>query len=294
MNVRQLEIFTAIADELSFTKVAARIGVAQSTVSGSLDRLEADLGARLVERNPRAVQLTDYGRAYLPHARAVVRAAESGLEAIGEISQGLKGTVNVGILQGQAMRSVGLGAVVSEFAGRYPGVTIRFHHVGGSVTIAEHLNAGRLDIGFVAIPGDLLSGLDVTPLATEEMQLIVCRDDPLSTARSVGLAALTKATFVDMPEDWAVRVANDRAFTTAGLQRTIRYEINDSATVIDFVVRGLGIALLPPSLVSDTKGVVAVPIEGPTPSFDISLATSTVRPSSAATVALRQALIAPG
>lgn len=76
MELRQLIVFVAIADERHFGHAAARLGLAQPAVSRSIARLEAAIGTRLVERRSGQVGLTPAGEELLPHARTVVQAWE--------------------------------------------------------------------------------------------------------------------------------------------------------------------------------------------------------------------------
>ena len=76
MNLRQLSCFVAVAEEGSFTRAAERIGIAQPSLSQQIRSLEAELGGLLLERLARGIVLTPAGRAFLPEARAALRATE--------------------------------------------------------------------------------------------------------------------------------------------------------------------------------------------------------------------------
>src|SRR6478609_10092975 len=69
MELRHLECFVAVAEELNFTRASRRLHVVQSAVSASIRALERELGARLLERSSQRVALTDAGAALLPRAR---------------------------------------------------------------------------------------------------------------------------------------------------------------------------------------------------------------------------------
>ncbi|MER6768131.1 LysR family transcriptional regulator, partial [Amycolatopsis sp. NPDC000746] len=78
MELRQLGHFLVLADELHFTRAAARAHLVQSSLSSSIAALERELGAALFTRSRRKVELTEAGRALLPSARRAVAAAEEG------------------------------------------------------------------------------------------------------------------------------------------------------------------------------------------------------------------------
>jgi len=122
-------------------------------------------------------------------------------------------------------------------------VTIR--HSGGSSEMAGEVREGRLNLAFVALPGDGPPGVELIPLASEPIMLAVAAGHPLAKSGDVELQALLDATLVDLPAGWGIRMAVDRSFAAAGLTRTITYEVNDTATMVEFISTGLAIGLLP-------------------------------------------------
>ena len=87
---------------------------------------------------------------------------------------------------------------------------------------------------------------------------------PTGRRRTVSLDTLAEATFVDFPTGWGVRTVVDRAFAAAGLQRRVTMEIADVATCLQLIRAGLGIAIIPPSLLppGDT-GLLQRPVTPP-------------------------------
>ena len=103
------------------------------------------------------------------------------------------------------------------------------------------------------------------------------------------LSELRDVPFIDHPSGWATRMSTDRAFADARVQRSVAFEVADTTSVLDLVRHGLGIAILPPSLVPDTNEVRIVPIRGRSPVWEISLATPANRPMPAAARAFADA-----
>jgi DNA-binding transcriptional LysR family regulator len=77
VELRHLEYFVAVAEELSFTRASRRLHVVQSGVSSAIQSLERELGAALFDRDRHRVALTDAGQALLPEARATLAAAQA-------------------------------------------------------------------------------------------------------------------------------------------------------------------------------------------------------------------------
>jgi DNA-binding transcriptional LysR family regulator len=286
VELRQLATFVAVAEEGSFTRAADRLHVVQSAVSAGVRNLEKELGVMLFDRSTHSVKLTDAGRALLPEARATLTAAQAAKDAVDEARGGLRGTVVLGTMQAQGMRAIDLTGILAAFRAEHPAVEVEIRHVGGSSEMANEVRDGRLDLAFVALPGDGPSGLELIPLAREPIMLAVAAGHPLAGRTDIELAALSDETLVDLPTGWGIRMAVNRSFDAAGVTRTVTYEVNDTATMIDFIRNGLAIGLLPRSLVETSEGIAFVPIRDHPPQFQTAIAIPANRLLAAATRAM--------
>ena len=290
VELRQLATFVAVAEEGSFTRAADRLHVVQSAVSAGVRKLENELGATLFDRSTHSVKLTDSGRALLPEARATLAAAQAARDAVDEARGGVRGTVVLGTMQAQGMRAIDLAGVLVAFRAEHPGVEVTIRHSGGSSEMTREVREGRLDLAFVALPGGAPPGVELIPLASEPIMLAVAAGHPLAKSTDVELQALRDATLVDLPAGWGIRMAVDRSFAAAGLTRTITYEVNDTATMVEFISTGLAIGLLPPSLVDTGDDIAFVPIRHHPPEFQTAIAVPTNRRLSAATRAMLETI----
>jgi DNA-binding transcriptional LysR family regulator len=285
MELRHLECFLAVADELNFTRAAQRLHIVQSAVSAAIRSLEHDLGATLFERDSKRVALTDAGAALLPEARATLAAAQAARDAVGEVRGGLRGTVNIG-----TMTSVGildLPALFGEFHARHPAVAIRLRAApSGSAGLAQSLLEGRLDIAFLSLPGRPPAGLSVRELATVPLVAILPAGHRLAAAHEVGLAALVDEPFIDSPVGYGNRAVVDRELAAGGMRRHVAIEVTDIATATAYVGHGLGVALMPAFAVRRDPRVRPVPVEQGTLNWSLSVATAAARRPSAAVKAL--------
>jgi DNA-binding transcriptional LysR family regulator len=286
VELRQLATFVAVAEEGSFTRAADRLHVVQSAVSAGVRKLEKELGARLFDRSTHSIRLTDSGRALLPEARATLAAAQAARDAVDEAAGGLRGTVVLGTMQAQGMRAIDLAGLLAAFRAAHPGVEVQIRHSGGSSEMALQVREGGLDLAFVALPGDGPPGLELIPLAHEPIMLAVPSAHPLAKRADIEPAALREETLVDLPAGWGVRMAVDRSFAAAGVTRTITYEVNDTATMVEFIRNGLAIGMLPRSLVESTGEIAFVPIRDHPPEFRTAIAIPANRRLSAATRAM--------
>ncbi len=285
MELRHLATFVAVAEEGNFTRASARLHVVQSAVSAGVRALERELGSALFERTTHQVQLTDAGRALLPEAHATLAAAAAARDAVDRVRGGLRGVVRVGTMQADALSGISLARVLAAFRAEHP--EVEFHvRQGFSSEMAEQVREGQLDFAFLALPSPRTGGLDLTPIRREVMALGVHAGHRLAGRADVELSALVDETFADGPAKWGTRVAVDRAFAAAGLERRVALEINDTRTMIDFVRHGVAAAFLAPSFVRDPDGIALVPVRHHAPVFETFIAAPSTRRVGAAAAAL--------
>ncbi|MFG2357299.1 LysR family transcriptional regulator [Streptomyces sp. NPDC048521] len=122
VELRQLEHFIAVAEELGFTRAARRLHVVQSGVSAAIRSLERDLGGALFERTSQQVRLTGAGAALLPEARATLHAAQAAQDAVRAAQDTLRGTVNVGAMA--SVEVVDLPALLGQLHARHPAIDV--------------------------------------------------------------------------------------------------------------------------------------------------------------------------
>lgn len=276
MELRHLEVFVAVAEELSFTRASARLHLVQSGVSSAVRALERDLGTELFDRDRHRVLLTDAGEVLLPEARATLAAAQAARDAVSQARGGLRGTITVG-----TMLSTGpldLPGVLERFHRAHPGVTVRLRMAAsGSAGLARQVLDGRLDLALASIPGAVPAGLIVRPVTEEPLVVVGEHGHPLGT-RPATLAELAAEPFIDYPPGWGTRTITDRAFAAAGLEREVPFEAAEYSAVIDLVRGGLGVAFLPASVAAGrADGLTVIEISDHAFSWVVSVATPASR-----------------
>ncbi|MFJ6907328.1 LysR family transcriptional regulator [Streptomyces griseoluteus] len=186
---RLLRAFVAVAEELHFTRAAARLYVAQQALSRDVRRLERELGAELFVRTTRQVTLTADGERLLPHARRVLAAQDDLLAAFGTARPLLVDVNSEGPLTAHRVllraRELAAGC---ELLARYE---------RGLTGAAAALLSGRLDASFGRYAGldpALRSGLAQRPVRYEQMAVLLPQDHPLAALPEVPLGALSGET----------------------------------------------------------------------------------------------------
>src|SRR6202022_4767364 len=99
MDIRQIELFIAAAEEEHFTRAAKRANIVQSGLSVAIRALEEELGTLLFVRNTRRVKLSEAGRIFLPEARRIVLATKAARDAVLAVGGGLAGRLSMGRFQ---------------------------------------------------------------------------------------------------------------------------------------------------------------------------------------------------
>ncbi|MFI6933466.1 LysR family transcriptional regulator [Streptomyces sp. NPDC050287] len=185
VDPRLLRAFLAVAEELHFTRAAARLYVAQQALSRDIRRLERELGAELFVRTTRQVTLTADGERLVPYARRVLDAQEALLAAFGQARPLLVDLNSPGLATG---RRVLLRA--RELA---PDHELMARYESGLTGAASEVLAGRLDASFGRFAGlspALRAGLDHQPVRLEPMAVVLPEDHRLAALDAVPLDEL--------------------------------------------------------------------------------------------------------
>ena len=285
MELRHLTYFVAVAEEGSFTRAAARLHVVQSGVSAAIKALEHELATPLLERTSKRVALTDAGAVLLPRARAALDAARAARDAVDEVRGGLRGTLRIGTLTSIGL--VDLPALLGRFHRTHPDVTLQLTvSTRGSSGLVDALTDGRLDLALASVPGRPPTGVHLRQLLWHPMEAVLPAGHRLAGRPALRIADLADEPFVDFPIGYGNRTVVDRAFAVAGVERQVSLEVVDLTTGAGFVRHGLGVAILPRFAVPDESDLVVLPVADADLDWPLGVATSAVRPPSAAARAL--------
>lgn len=247
MELRQLQYFVAAAKAEHFTRAARHLNIVQSALSSSVRALEEELGAQLFVRTTRKVRLTAAGRTLLEKAEIVLEAARDAQEAVAAITQARAGKLRVGTVQGLPA-FLDLPALLARFHQRHPQIEVRLIQ-GGAAHLLEKVRSGILDLAVLPM-FEPASDISTSMIACEDLVVVCAQDHPLRPAASISLKDLSSYAFVDFEPDWGTRKLIDAAFFDAGIERRIAFEVSDLSTQLDLVERGLGLALVPESVVA--------------------------------------------
>lgn len=251
MELTPLRYFRAIAETGHLTRAARMLGVSQPALSAMLKKLEAEVGAALVHRTARGVELTEAGRVFLVHAQDTLRRADAAVRAVRQLVGLEAGSIRVGA--GATATGYLLPAVVSALRARHPGLRFYVRETGSSAVVAAVLS-GELDLGLVTlpIPGPGEEELLSVPLVEDELRLIRRKDGETERRRdgvkrkesSFRWKDLEGEPFVAFEAGTAVRVIIDQAAAAAGVTLNVVMELRSIESIKQMVAAGIGVALV--------------------------------------------------
>lgn len=272
LDARKLACFVALAEELHFTRAAARLRVTQSALSQQIARLEAEVGVDLVSRGSRRVALTAAGEVFLHGARATLAQAAAAAEAARRAARGEVGRISLAFADAAPLGI--LPGLVSRFRAACPDVHLALAEMMTSDAVDAVLQR-RLDAALLRpMPGT--EELETLVLWREPYVVALPAAHPLAAEPRIRLEQLRDEPFVATSPakaryiDWRFRGALARA----GVQPRVVQEANQLTALAGLVGAGLGVAFLPASAARlALEGVVYRPLGGPdAPTTEMALA----------------------
>jgi DNA-binding transcriptional LysR family regulator len=238
LSLHQLRCFLAVYEHGSLTAAAEQLGYAQPSISEQIRTLERSLGAELFTRVGRGVVPTTSGESLRPHAERTVAAAEEARRAVQSITALETGTIRFGMF-GTAHLYAGA-ALIADVLEDHPGVRVEL--VGqNSSDVQEQLRRGRIEAAMIAVPQVSSEGLDVFPVARDE--LVYISADPDRLRSPVTADRLARASLVLAETTWratdSTRMVLQRMLHETGRNPSTRIEVEDVETAVELVGMGL-------------------------------------------------------
>jgi DNA-binding transcriptional LysR family regulator len=257
VELRQVETFRAVAEELSFSRAAHRLGYVQSSVSAQVAALEQDLGAPLFDRLGRKIALTDAGRVMLRYSGRLLDLTEEAREAVADAGVGsgeVTGTLTVSAPE--TLLTYRLPRLLTLFHERHPKVrlSMRPSAVGRLVGSMRRLvEEGGVNVAFVLDGPVEVSGLSVEPLLEESVSVIVPATHALASSTMAASRDLSGETVLlpEAPESGcAYRGQFERQLGAASVVPAETMEFQSIEAVKQCVAAGMGVSVLPSVAVS--------------------------------------------
>jgi DNA-binding transcriptional LysR family regulator len=241
MEVRQLQTFCVLAEELNFTRTAERVFTVQSNVTSQIKALEGELGVPLFDRLAKKVILTEAGRRFLPYAEKALAAMDQGYRAM-KFGSEPAGPLN--IYAPESVLTYRLPEVLKLFRKRHPKVELIFRPESDNKLVDE-LECGRLDLAISMsdyIDGGRLASME---MRSEDVYLFSTPDHPLANAKKVFAKDLVDQTLLLTESGCGYRKKLDMLLAAANVKPQHVTEFSSVEAIKQCVYAGMGIGFLP-------------------------------------------------
>lgn len=271
MELRHLRYFVAAAEELHFGRAAERLHITQPSLSAQIRRLEEEIGAVLLHRTKRKIQLTEAGLAFYKEARQAIAQAERAVHAARRTSRGECGRLALGFVNA-AIYSV-LTNILRNVRTRLPEVALTLHELTSEEQTRDLLN-DRIDAGLLR-PPIITGNLQTMTVYREQFVAALPEGHPLSSCPDLELHALAGYPFLVPPRHGGPTLYDRimRACHHAGFTPRVTQEADHMQTIISLVAAGFGVAVVPESIQHLRRtGVVYRPLREPGKPIEIAVA----------------------
>jgi DNA-binding transcriptional LysR family regulator len=270
LDLRRLRYFVALAEEMHFGRAADRLGIAQPPLSRMIVRMEADVGALLIDRSRSQIRLTQAGELLLVRAREIVRQVDEVTTEVAQLGSGKTGILRVGFV-GSATHSV-LPSVIKAFRARHPDIELTLSAMNNA-GLKEALIRREIDI---AIARPSIADDDILSEKLQQEPLILALPDAFEREwdRPLPLSSLCDAPFILYPQhprpsfaDHVLGVCDAAGFRPHNPIMSMDYQ-----TAVSLVSVGVGVCMVPRSVsLTQRSGVIYQEYLGPNPGTSLSV-----------------------
>jgi LysR family hca operon transcriptional activator len=268
LELRHLRYFVAVAEEGSLTVAAERrLHTAQPSLSRQIRDLEHEVGARLLTRNVRGVELTDSGRAFLDHARLALMQVDAAIEAARRAAHPAKPTFALGFLTGQEMDW--LPEAMRILRDELPNIEVSVSSQY-SPDLAQALLRGKLDLAFMR-PEAQTPDLDYVVIAKEPLVVALPSDHRLVSKDTIALQDIAGEIFIGMSNTApTLQAVIDGYLERSGSNLQPVHRVDNLAMAMSLIASTRGVALLPIYAKNFLpRSVTSRPLDGEAPTIDL-------------------------
>ena len=260
LDFRRMRYFVAVAEELSFSRAAQLLHIAQPPLSAQIKQLEDDLRVQLFERTRRGVRLTAAGQVLLVEARRIFIQLEQTARIVERVGSGEVGRLNLGFVP-SASNEV-LPPLLHHFRSNFPDVELFLEEMTPD-EIVKRLQNTQIDVGFFYLPFEE-PNLDFRAVSRESLIVALPESHPLANQPLIELRALAGEPFIlpmryKMPGLYGqvLALCRQAGFTPRAVQKDVWL----IQTIVGLVAGGIGVALVPSSIRNfRRRGVVYRPV----------------------------------
>jgi DNA-binding transcriptional LysR family regulator len=240
-DLRDLELFVAVADTGSIARAAERSHTVASAVSKRISDLEDSFGTALLMRGAKGVELTAAGHALLARARVLLRQATGLDDEMRRHARGTRGYVRVFANISSIVEF--LPTALAEFAQAHPDIHVQLEEHVSSATAAAVAD-GSADFGIISeLP--VTAGLHTVPFRTDDLVVVLQPTHALAKQHSVALADIIEMPFIGLHAGSSLHHLLTRAAQESGALLNWRIHVTSFDAACAMVAAGLGVSIVP-------------------------------------------------
>jgi DNA-binding transcriptional LysR family regulator len=240
MNLNHLFIFHTVAEEGSISRAAERLFISQPAVSKQLAEFEKSFGARLCDRLPRGIRLTEAGRVMHDYSRKIFALEQEAERALSDLQGLQRGRLSIG-----ASTTIGvylLPGIMTAFRQRYPQIELHLE-IANTDRIRQLLSEGLIDVGFTEGFADSPE-LESEAFLEDELVAIASPQNPIHLEASITLERLCQEPFVVREDGSGMQAVIDRALEGKGMEIRPAMTLGSTEAVKRAVTMGAGVAIV--------------------------------------------------
>ena len=241
MLIRHLSYFIALAREQHFARAAEACNVTQPTLTAAIQKLEEDLGVRLVIRDHRFVRLTEEGEKLLVWGRQILADYASLRDDLAGLRRGLVGTLNLGVIPA-AMSAVSF--LTSRFAAEHPAARVGIRSMS-SRAIEKALEAFEIDAGVTYLDNEPLEHVRKVPLYRERYVFVARRDRRATENATITWKEAAAERLCLLSEDMQNRRIINKVATSIGVEIRADVVSNSFLGILSHVRHGGWASIVP-------------------------------------------------
>ncbi|MGF7000502.1 LysR family transcriptional regulator [Paraburkholderia sp. GAS32] len=244
-DLKRLRAFVAVADLLHFGRAAELLGIAQPALSQQIQQLEREIGAPLLIRDRRSVNVTPVGMLFLTEARNTLAQAEKAALVVTRANRGELGEIDIGLVTSVAYSGL-LSRICYVCQQRMPDVKIRLQELDPEQQLT-YLADGHLDVAFIRLPVAQLPEGVITSTLRREPVLVCLRSDHSFVGEQISVCDLAGLDFIatHLREGYGFYDTMLRVCRTAGFEPRIVHRSRNFPMIVSLVAAGCGVALIP-------------------------------------------------
>jgi DNA-binding transcriptional LysR family regulator len=245
MNIRQIESFILLSNELHYGKTAERLGISQPSLSQQMKALEHSLGVSLFVKHGRNIQLTKAGKVFLQRAMNIQSEVENAEEEMKYFQSSQRENIRLGLSGSHLIIDA-----FHQFTNAYPDISLYINEYSTKQTIDKVIDH-QLDVGII-YSHDKSKELIREPLFVDELFAVVPKSHEYATRKALSLKDLDNQAVILLGKDLFIRKFIDKELTERNIVPNIICELSNFYACLAYTEEQLGISVISRSLLKNT------------------------------------------